>query len=117
MATALVGVLGYACLLVVRGGVPAEMFDRLGFGMTASGIVEAAGRAHVLLVYGVLGAVLIGWMALLLAVVLGPLRRREPWACRSQLPSAYRWSPCACVGPPRTFRHNRRPGITSLRTR
>ena len=85
-ATAVVGVLGYACLLVVRGAVPAGMFDRLGFGMTASGIVAAPARDHVLLVYGVLGAVLIGWMVLLLAVVLGPLRRRESRHARRAIP-------------------------------
>jgi hypothetical protein len=86
-----VGVLGYACLLVVRGSVPAAMFDRLGFGMTASGIVDAPARRHVLLVYGILGAVLIGWMVLLLAVVLGPLRRRERWAWNAVTLSMTLW--------------------------
>jgi hypothetical protein len=90
-ATAVVGVLGYASLLVIHGSVPAAMFDRLGFGMTASGISDGPARSHVLLLYGVLGAVLIGWMLLLLAVVLGPLRRRERWAWNAVTLSMTLW--------------------------
>lgn len=89
--TAVIGVLGYACLLIVRGSVPAAMFDRLGFGMTASGITGPPARSHVLLIYGVLGAVMIGWMVLLLAVVVGPLRRRERWAWNAVTLSMTLW--------------------------
>lgn len=80
LVAVLVVVLAYSALLVVRGSVADEVFSRLGFGMAGTGIDSTAGRRHVLLVYGVLGATMIGWAVLLLAVVTGPLRRREPWA-------------------------------------
>lgn len=81
----------YGAVLVVRGAVPAALFDRLGFGMTASGITGGPQRAYVLLIYGVLGAVLVGWMLLLLAVVRGPLRRRERWAWNAVAASMTAW--------------------------
>ena len=41
---------------------------------------SAAAIAYVEFVYGVLGAVLIGWMAMVIALVRGPFRRGEPIA-------------------------------------
>ncbi len=91
LTTVIIGVLVYAALLVVRGGIPAVMFDRLGFGMTASGISDGPARRYVLLIYGVLGAVLVGWMLLLLAIATGPLRRRERWAWNAVALSMTLW--------------------------
>lgn len=81
LEVALVGVLVYSATLVVSGRLAGRLFDLLGFGMREAGIT-AGGSAeqHVLLVYGVLGSVLIGWMATLLLIARGPLRRRDPWA-------------------------------------
>lgn len=87
----LVAVTGYGAVLVVRGSVAAELFDRLGFGPSAAGITTDAGTAHLRLVYGVLGAVLIGWMLLLWALARGPLRRRQRWAWTAMTTSVTAW--------------------------
>lgn len=78
---ALVGVLVYSTSLVIAGRPAGRLFDQLGFGMRAAGISPGGPQEqHVLLVYGVLGSVLIGWMATLLLIARGPLRQRDPWA-------------------------------------
>ena len=84
-------VAGYGAVLVAYGDAPAALFDRLGFGMTPAGITAGPARDHVLLVYGVLGAVLIGWTLLLLTVVRGPLRHRRPWAWSAVALSTAGW--------------------------
>ena len=91
LATALVAVIGYGAVLVGCSGVAAALFDRLGFGPGAAGITTVAATAHLRLVYGVLGAVLIGWMLLLWAVAGGPLRRRERWAWTAMTTSVTAW--------------------------
>ena len=71
----------YALVLVVAGGfVGDEIFDRLGFGPADGEIAEGTPRDYIRFVYGVLGAVIIGWMTTVIAMVRGPLRRRETWA-------------------------------------
>jgi hypothetical protein len=80
LTVAILVVLAYSALLVAAGGVASEVFTRLGFGMTEAGVESPSARGYVLLLYGILGAVLIGWGVLLLAVVEGPLRRRQRWA-------------------------------------
>lgn len=87
----LVIVTGYALLLVLRGSWPGVLFERLGFGMAAAGIDGGPARDYVLFIYGVLGAVIVGWMVLLTAVALGPLRRREPWAVAAVAASLSTW--------------------------
>jgi hypothetical protein len=76
-------VAAYGTALVVAGPVAARLFDTLGFGMSAGGVPAGPARSYVLFVYGVLGAVLTGWMLTLAAVASGPpgnddgrLRRR-----------------------------------------
>jgi hypothetical protein len=91
LLTVVLIVAGYGLLLVGYGAAPAALFDRLGFGMTGAGVTADPARDYVLLVYGILGATLIGWMALLLALVRGPLRRRERWAWRAAVGSAAVW--------------------------
>ena len=70
----------YAFLLVVAGLWLGEtMFEWLGFGLD-DGNVEGAQRDYAQLLFGILGAVIVGWMAIIGAIVVIPLRRRESWA-------------------------------------
>ena len=48
--------------------------------LTLIAAAVAVAIAYVEFAYGVLGAVLIGWMAMVIALVRGPLRRGEPIA-------------------------------------
>lgn len=91
LVTVIVAIAAYGAILVVRGTVPAALFDALGFGMTGSGITAPPATSYVLFIYGVLGAVLIGWMLLLLAVARGPLLRRERWAWNAVAQSMTVW--------------------------
>lgn len=59
----------YALALVVAGGPVGRLFDVLGFGARDAGIRAGAAAEHVLLLQGVLGAVILGWVVLLVAVV------------------------------------------------
>lgn len=81
----LLGVIGvvtvYAVGLVLAGlSLGDQVFDRLGFGPEDGQIDGAEPRAYVQLVYGILGAVIVGWMTTIGAIVVGPLRRREAWS-------------------------------------
>lgn len=70
----------YALVLVVAGlRLGDAVFDQLGFG-PADGHILDSQREYVRLVYGILGAAIVGWMITIGAIVAGPLRRREPWA-------------------------------------
>ena len=84
-------VAAYATALVLAGGVAGRLFDVLGFGMRAAGVPEGPPRDHVLLVYGVLGSVLVGWMVLVAALAAGPLRSGEPWAWPALAASVGSW--------------------------
>jgi len=80
----LVGLMAYGVALVVAGRVAGRLFEVLGFGMRAAGVVAGSpAERHVLLVYGVLGSVLLGWATMLLLIARGPLRSRDPWAWRT----------------------------------
>lgn len=71
----------YSVGLVVAGlFLGDQVFDRLGFGPDDGPIAGAEARRYLRLVYGILGAVIVGWMLTIAALVVGPLRRREPWA-------------------------------------
>lgn len=70
----------YAVGLVLIGPLASRLFDLLGFGMRGAGVPAGAPADHVLLVYGVLGSVLVGWMILVAGIALGPLRAGEAWA-------------------------------------
>jgi Mn2+/Fe2+ NRAMP family transporter len=70
----------YAVALVVAGlWLGDTVFDLLGFG-PEDGNIDDSQRDYVRLVYGILGAVIVGWMMTIGAIVVGPLRRREAWA-------------------------------------
>lgn len=75
------GVIAYGVGLVVAGlYLGDQVFDRLGFGPDDGGVAGGAAREYLRLVYGVLGAVIVGWMITIGVIILGPLRRRETWA-------------------------------------
>jgi hypothetical protein len=71
----------YALALVVLGPTASRLFDVLGFGLRSGQVPAGAPREYVLLIYGVLGSVLVGWMLLVAGLAAGPLRRgdREVW--------------------------------------
>ncbi len=81
----------YALVLVVAGlWLGDAVFDKLGFGPD-DGDIAGSQRDYVRLVYGILGAVIVGWMATLGAIAAGPLRRRESWAWWTITSAASAW--------------------------
>ena len=70
----------YATGLVLAGTVTGRLFDVLGFGMRSGAIPDGQPRSYVLFLYGVLGAVLTGWMITIAGIAAGPLRSGEQWA-------------------------------------
>lgn len=82
----------YALGLVLFGlALGDQVFDRLGFGPDDGRIVGETQRTYVQLVYGILGAVIVGWMLTVGAIVVGPLRRRERWAWRAVVSASAAW--------------------------
>lgn len=80
----------YALGLVAAGGPVGRLFDVLGFGAGDAGVPAGPPSDHVLLLQGVLGAVILGWVVLLLAVVHLGLRSGDPrwwWAVVTSLVS------------------------------
>jgi hypothetical protein len=81
LAAVIVAVAVYAGGLVIIGQfVGDEVFGALGFGPGSAGITGGEALEYTTFIFGVLGAVIIGWMVLTFVVARGPLRRREPWA-------------------------------------
>ena len=72
-------VLGYSLLLVVAGGTAGSLFSWFGFGPDES-IDTGAVRDYLLLPYMVLGAVMAGWVFLMIQIVRGPLKENSRWA-------------------------------------
>jgi hypothetical protein len=70
----------YAASLVLVGTITGQLFDVLGFGMQSGTIPDGQPRSYVLFIYGVLGAVLAGWMITIAGIAAGPLRSGERWA-------------------------------------
>ncbi|HXH77029.1 hypothetical protein [Nocardioides sp.] len=69
-------VAGYGLSMVLAAPLTGGLFEALGFGMRQAGITEGAGRDYVLFLYGVLGAVIVGWMVLIVAVLNGAFLAR-----------------------------------------
>lgn len=69
----------YSLLLVFAGSMAGSLFSWFGFGPNAS-IDSNEVRDYLLLPYMVLGAVMSGWVFLMLLIVRGPLRDGLPWA-------------------------------------
>jgi hypothetical protein len=65
---------------VVAGALTTSLFEWIVFGSAESPIPGGEAARYVTFVYGVLGAVMVGWACLLWPLVRGPIRRREPWA-------------------------------------
>ena len=81
----------YAIGLVVAGlWLGDTVFNALGFGPEDGNVVDIQ-REYVRLVYGILGAVIVGWMTTIGFVVFGPLRRRENWAWWAVVASVLIW--------------------------
>ncbi|MGB5952717.1 MAG: hypothetical protein WBG57_09445 [Ornithinimicrobium sp.] len=70
--TAAAGVVGaYGAVMVLAPSPAAGLFAALGFGMAEGGITGGPARSYVLFISGVLGAVLVGWMVLIVMVITG----------------------------------------------
>jgi hypothetical protein len=69
----------YSLLLVFAGSLAGSLFSWFGFGPKES-IDTSEVREYLLLPYMVLGAVMSGWVLLMLLIVRGPLRDGLPWA-------------------------------------
>jgi hypothetical protein len=78
LASGLIG--AYATSLVLAGALTGRLFDVLGFGMRSGAVPHGDARSYVLFLYGVLGAVLAGWMVTVAGIAAGPLRTGERWA-------------------------------------
>ena len=72
-------VLGYSLLLVVAGATAGSLFSWFGFGPEESIDTDAV-RDYLLLPYMVLGAVMAGWVFLMIQLVRGPLKDESTWA-------------------------------------
>lgn len=72
-------VLIYSLLLVFAGAVAGTLFAWFGFGPSDSINTEEV-RNYLRLPYMVLGAVMAGWVILMIQIVRGPLREGSPWA-------------------------------------
>jgi hypothetical protein len=81
----------YALALVVAGlWLGDTLFDVLGFGPEDGNVADSQ-REYVQLVYGILGAVIVGWMTTIGFITSGPLRRREAWAWWAVVASTLNW--------------------------
>lgn len=92
----LLGVVGvvaaYALGLVVAGLFLGDhVFDLLGFGPDDGQVMSEVSRKYLHLVYGVLGAAIVGWMVTIGTLVRGPLLRRERWAWNAIAVSVSAW--------------------------
>ena len=86
----LVIVLLYSLLLVFAGTVAGSLFSWLGFGPNESIDTDAV-RDYLRLPYMVLGAVMAGWVILMIQIVRGPLKEEIPWAWTSLVGSLSLW--------------------------
>lgn len=82
------GVLGIA--FVVASATTVEAFDAL-YSVDGAASRSASDRDYLRGVYGVLGAVMVGWMIVLHGLARGPLRRREYWAWQLTTRSVIVW--------------------------
>ncbi len=77
-----VGVLIFAAGFIFAPGLMTTLFDAMFFSANRSNATfSAEALDYITFTYGVLGAVMIGWMLLILRVLLGSFRRgeREAW--------------------------------------
>ena len=86
----LVVVFLYSLLLVFAGSIAGSLFSFFGFGPDIS-IDTNEVRDYLLLPYMVLGAVMSGWVFLMLQIVRGPLKDGLPWARKFLIQSLSLW--------------------------
>ena len=85
-------VLLFSAGMVLRPVETQWLFNLVAFGTTTyPDTVPESARPYIVFVYRVLGAVMIGWMLALLAIVRGPFARGEPWAWWAVALSAGGW--------------------------
>jgi len=75
-----VGVIFGVALVVFGNFLGDELFGGLGYGPDDAQVPEGEAQEYVQFTYGVMGALMAGWMVTLGAVVVGPLRHREACA-------------------------------------
>lgn len=80
----------YSLLLVFVGSFAGSLFSWFGFGPIES-IDTNEVRDYLLLPYMVLGAVMSGWVFLMLLIVRGPLKDGLPWARKFLIWSLSLW--------------------------
>lgn len=80
----------YSILLVFAGSFAGSLFSWFGFGPSKS-IDTIEVRDYLLLPYMVLGAVMAGWVFLMLLLVRGPLKDGSVWACKFLIQSLSLW--------------------------
>ena len=80
----------YSLLLVFAGSFAGSLFSFFGFGPDES-IDTNEVRDYLLLPYMVLGAVMSGWVLLMLLIVSGPLKEGLPWARKFLIQSLSIW--------------------------
>jgi len=80
----------YSLLLVFAGSVAGSLFSWFGFGPDDS-IDTREVQDYLLLPYMVLGAVMAGWVCLMLLLVRGPLNDGAPWARKFLILSLSLW--------------------------
>jgi hypothetical protein len=90
LEVALFLVLCYSLLLVVAGRTAGSLFSWFGFGPDKS-IDNDAVRDYLLLPYMVLGAVMAGWVFLMIQIVRGPLKEGAKWAWTVLMRSLSLW--------------------------
>jgi hypothetical protein len=80
----------YSLLLVFTGSVAGSLFSWFGFGPDEA-IDTSEVKDYLLLPYMVLGAVMAGWVVLMLLIVRGPLKDGSPWARKFLFQSLSLW--------------------------
>lgn len=80
----------YSLLLVFKGSVAGSLFSWFGFGPNEA-IDTSEVQDYLLLPYMVLGAVMAGWVFLMILIVRGPLKDGSLWARRFLIQSILLW--------------------------
>lgn len=80
----------YSLLLVFKGSVAGSLFSWFGFGPNEA-IDTSELQDYLLLPYMVLGAVMAGWVFLMILIVRGPLKDGSLWARKFLIQSLSLW--------------------------
>ena len=80
----------YSLLLVFKGSVAGSLFSWFGFGPNEA-IDTSEVQDYLLLPYLVLGAVMAGWVFLMILIVRGPLKDGSLWARKFLIQSLSLW--------------------------